>query len=70
MEDGMVNYYVFDLGDNIKKDWHYRQESYATSREIVIYQREAEKKYRDIYQQHINVFGDARYFPPGTPGPN
>lgn len=66
MEDGLVDYYTFDLLDNTKNKWHVRHEAYSTSREIVVYQREAERKYKEIYEAKVNVFGDTRYYPEGS----
>jgi hypothetical protein len=67
LEDAQVTYYEFDLLDHMKACWHARHESYATSREIVVYQRQAEKQYSE---EHITnwtvIFGPHRYFPPGT----
>lgn len=63
MEDGEVDYYLFDLNDNTKNKWHSRHETYATSREIVVYQLEAERKYSELYEQKVNVFGKQRYYP-------
>lgn len=63
MEDGEVDYYLFDLKDNLKNKWHARHETYATSREIVVYEREAERKYQEVHHPKINVFGKQRYFP-------
>jgi hypothetical protein len=63
MEDGTVDYYEFDLDDNTKNKWHARHEAYATSREIVVYQLEAERKYEEVNNPKVNVFGNQRYFP-------
>jgi len=64
LEDAQVTYYEFDLGDHIKDCWHSRHESYATSREIVVYQREAEKRYNEEHLKNVNIFGPDRFFPP------
>lgn len=64
LEDGDVAYYTFDTLDNTKRCWHARRESYATSREIVVYEREAEKTYQEVHNPPTNVFGTDRYIPP------
>lgn len=64
MEDGQIDYYIFDILDRSKNKWRVRHESYSTSREIVVYQREAERKYDELHYPKINVFGNLRYFPP------
>jgi hypothetical protein len=63
MEDAEIYYYTFDPLDNSKNCWHSRHETYSTSREIVVYQREAEKKYDDKHPP-FDVFGSMRYIPP------
>ncbi len=63
LEDDMVTYYTFDLIDNVKNRWHSRRETYATSREIVVYEREAEREYAEVIANKMNIFGDQRYYP-------
>jgi len=63
MEDDIIGYYIFDLEDNMKRCWHVRKETYATSREIIVYQREAEKKYKESQKPVGAIFGAQRYLP-------
>jgi hypothetical protein len=65
MEDAVITFYTFDLLDHMKSCWHRRVETYPTSREIVMCQREAEKKYNESHLKNVNVFGSQRYYPPG-----
>lgn len=63
LEDDVVNFYTFDVDDLTKCCWHHRTEPYATVREIVLYEREAEKKYNELHGPKTAVFGAQRYFP-------
>jgi len=63
LEDGQIDYYLFDTHNNTKRYWHHRHESYETSREIVVYQREAEQKYAETHRPLIDVFSGQRFFP-------
>jgi hypothetical protein len=63
LEDAVVTYYTFDLLDHLKRCWHRRVEPYATSREIVVYEREAERVYDEIHHKNLNIFGPERYYP-------
>lgn len=65
MEDGQIAYYAADLIDNNKDCWHVRRESYYTSRDIVFYQRKAEKEYKTAHSTDISIFGDKRFYPKG-----
>jgi len=62
MEDGHVAFYSFDILDNTKNKWHVRHEEYATSREVVVYHREAERSYEEINNPKEDIFGDQRYY--------
>lgn len=65
MEDGEIRYFAADLDDNNKNCWHVRRESYYTSRDIVTYERKAEKEYKDAHPSALyKVFGDKRFIPP------
>ncbi len=63
MEDNLVDYYLFDLIDPLTNKWKSRHESYPTSREIAVFQQEAEKQYEESNRPKINVFGEQRYYP-------
>lgn len=63
LEDDRVTFYFFDLPDNSKNCWHARHEVYSASREIVVYQREAERRHDEMRKPNIEVFGNQRYFP-------
>lgn len=63
LEDGIVLYETFSLKDNNKDCWSARRESYCTSREIVVYERQAEKKYRDNNREKRDIFGGRRFYP-------
>lgn len=63
MEDGHISYYIFDPLDNSKNCWHGRHEAYATSREIVVYERQAEQKFEEVHKVDHSVFGNIRYYP-------
>lgn len=63
LEDDMVTFYTFDVDDNCKFCWHHRDEPYATVREIVLYERQAEMKYDELHAPRRAVFGNQRYFP-------
>lgn len=63
MEDGQINYYAADLKDNNKDCWHYRRESYYTSRDIVFYQRKAEEEYKQAHSLDLSIFGNKRFIP-------
>jgi hypothetical protein len=65
MEDGQIAYYTFELLYSENTCWHARRESYATSREIVVYQREAEREYAEKHQSPLSVFGIQRFLPDG-----
>jgi len=62
LEDGDVLYETFSLKDNNRNCWAARRESYCTSREIVVYQRQAEKKYRDNNREKRDIFGGRRFY--------
>jgi hypothetical protein len=62
LEDGKVYFYTFELKDNTKSCWSSRTEVYAKSREIVVYERQAEQKYRDNNRSKRDIFGGRRYF--------
>ena len=64
MEDGVILYYTADVDDNMKRGWHYRKETYNTSRDIVFYQRLAEDKYKAMHEPDYALFGNKRYYPP------
>lgn len=67
MEDGAVDYYTWELMYLDNRCWHCKHETYATSREIVVYQREAEKRYEEMHPPVKSAFGSDRYYPePGT----
>lgn len=63
LEDDVVTFYTFSVDDLTKFCWHKRTEPYATVREIVLYQREAERKYEELHGPNTAVFGNQRYFP-------
>lgn len=63
LEDDIVTFYIFDVDDLNKCCWHYRTEPYSTVREIVLYKREAEKRYDELHPPNTAVFGSQRYFP-------
>lgn len=63
MEDAKITFYTADVDDNDKKCWHTKKESYDTSRNIVLYQRLAEDKYKAIHEKNSTIFGDKRYYP-------
>ncbi|HEV8052142.1 MAG TPA: hypothetical protein VGP47_06590 [Parachlamydiaceae bacterium] len=62
MEDAQILYYTGDVNDNDKNGWHYRKESYNTSRNIVLYQRLAEDRYKAMHEADRSVFGDKRFY--------
>lgn len=62
MEDGQILFYTADVNDNDKSAWHYRKESYNTSRNIVLYQRLAEDNYKAMHETDRSVFGDKRFY--------
>lgn len=64
MEDDMVYYYLFDTKNQDKNCWHYRTEPYYKSREIVVYQRNAEQQEEESFRYlHRSAFGPDRYIP-------
>lgn len=63
LEDDEVTFYTFDVDDKTKMCWHKRIEAYETVREIVLYQREAEKLYRETHAPKTAIFGNQRYYP-------
>jgi hypothetical protein len=65
MEDGQIAYYTFELLTKNNSCWHARRESYATSREIVVYQREAEREYAENHRSPLSTFGIQRFLPDG-----
>lgn len=65
MEDGQIAYYTFELLYSNNVCWHARRESYATSREIVVYQREAEREYAETHRSLSSIFGIQRFMPEG-----
>lgn len=69
MEDSKILFYTADVNDNDKNGWHYKREAYDTSKNIVLYQRMAEDKYKAEHEASHAIFGDKRYYPPtnGTP---
>lgn len=67
VEDGLITYYTWDLEDGSKNIWHSRKESYETSREISVYQRQAEEEYVKEHEPDTSVFGNQRYYPPKEP---
>jgi len=62
LEDGQVTYHTFTLKENTKNCWSTRHESYATSREIVVYEKQAERKYRENNRSKRDIFGGRRFF--------
>ena len=62
MEDGIILYYYGDVNDNEKSAWHYKKESYNTSRNIVLYQRLAEDKYKAMNETDRSIFRDKRFY--------
>jgi hypothetical protein len=64
LEDGVVNFYTWELEYDPNQCWHCKKEAYATSREIVVYQREAEQKYQEEHAPPPSIFGSERYYPP------
>lgn len=64
MEDGGVDFYTWELQYYDNRCWKCKHESYATSREIVVYQREAEKRYEDMHPPKRSAFGPERYYSP------
>lgn len=65
MEDAEVAYYTFELQRHNNSCWHARRESYATSREIVVYEREAERRYEEMHPGPLSIFGMERFLPKG-----
>lgn len=63
LEDGEVTFYTWELAYDANRCWSCKTESYATSREIVVYQREAESKYEETHQPKKSAFGPERYYP-------
>jgi hypothetical protein len=63
MEDSKITYYTADVDDNDKKAWHSKRESYNTSRDIVLYQRLAEDKFKAMKEPDRAVFGNKRFYP-------
>lgn len=63
MEDNSIYFYTFDLLYSPNRCWHVKHESYPTSREIVVYQREAEQKYEETHKIKPSAFGSERYLP-------
>lgn len=70
LEDAVVTFYTFELLDHLKMCWHRKVEPYPTSREIVVFQREAERKYDEAHLKNINIFGTERYYPGQQPHAN
>lgn len=66
LEDGTVSFYTWELEYDANQCWHCKKEAYATSREIVVYQREAEQKYQETHEPVQSVFGPERYYPPNA----
>lgn len=62
LEDGDVLYETFSLKDNNKNCWSSRREAYSKSREIVVYQRQAEEKYRENHPTKRDIFGGRRFY--------
>ena len=69
MEDSKILYYTADVDDNDKMGWHYKKEAYDTSKNIVLYHRLAEDKYKAAHEPSRSVFGDKRYYPPTNDRP-
>ena len=64
LEDDIVHYYLFDTKNQDKNTWHYRREAYYKSREIVVYQRDAEQQKDEALQlRRQSAFGPDRYIP-------
>lgn len=62
LEDGQILFYTGDVKDNEKNAWHYKKESYNTSRNIVLYQRMAEDNYKAMHETDRSIFGDKRFY--------
>lgn len=62
MEDGGVDFYTWELEYMDNRCWSCKHETYATSREIVVYQREAEQRYEEMHQPPKSAFGSERYY--------
>ena len=63
MEDSKIMFYTADVDDNDKKCWHSKKESYNTSRDIVLYQRLAEDKFKAMHETNHAIFGEKRFYP-------
>jgi len=64
MEDGIISFYAADMYDNNKNCWHARRESFYTSRNITIAERQAEAAYKSKHDKSLQkVFGDKIYIP-------
>ena len=64
MENGMIKYYAADIYDNDKKKWHFKIESFVTSKNITVSQRAAEDDYKQRHNRDIEaIFGKDRYIP-------
>lgn len=63
LENSEVSFYTFDLDYKQNRCWHAKHEAYATSREIVLYERQAEDKYNEEHPRKPSAFGQDRYYP-------
>lgn len=65
MIDGIVSFYYFDAKDPDDPCWHWKKEFYKTTREIVVYRRAAERRYREEQEIPMSdvIYGKARYIP-------
>lgn len=64
LEEGTVSFYTWELRYDDNQCWKCKKESYGTSREIVLYEREAEREYKDMNPPKKSAFGSERYYPP------
>lgn len=53
MEEEMVYYYAFNLKKDGLNKWNYREEPYEKTREFTVYEREAEKLFKEAVDAEI-----------------
>ena len=62
LEDGICFYYTFEIKNADHESWHFRREPYSKSREIVVYEREAQDKFQEVIEPpNPTAFGPERY---------
>jgi hypothetical protein len=64
LENGEASYLAFDIKAPGRNNWDFRTESYAKSREFTVYEREAEKLFKEsVDLQRLHKLTKEQYFP-------